>query len=186
MHLRLFERLVYIDPTTTPNSTQTIWLTARQHPSVLLVPALTFCVFTAIGVWAVVVSSQQQKVTAQQLAQKYVANQADSLEVNLLRAYQPALMLSTFIQLVRVDQRLGMRRGEIVKARCRGLNLFFFVAVVFQFAGFLQVIVPASTVWLQQHAEVSLRSRTVAFALHIWVWFPWIDQKLGTNMRCCI
>lgn len=48
-----------------------------------------------------VYSSEHQKVAAQRHAQKYVINQAHALKVDLLRAYQPALILSTFIQLVR-------------------------------------------------------------------------------------
>lgn len=81
--------------------TQTTWLTAKQHPSVLLVPIAVFCVCTALGIWAVVFSSQQQRYAAEELALKHVLNQGDSFEVEMQRAFLPARTLSTFIGLVR-------------------------------------------------------------------------------------
>lgn len=79
-------------------STQRSLETVRHAPGVAIVPLLLFCIMTALGIWAVVLSATTVNSGIMRNAIAVAESTVMSLELSLYVTLQPALVTASFVR----------------------------------------------------------------------------------------
>lgn len=72
--------------------------TIRSSPSVFFIPALLFLVLTAVGLWAVIWSSNNKNGEIYRDAVAVAQSTVMSLELSLYVTLQPSLVMASFVR----------------------------------------------------------------------------------------